>query len=119
MRVPSNRSAESERSALQGVTLLSGSGKARALPLALRQDSAALMAGMDTKVSVYVQFELLLHVFSTEQRKNLGNIHGKNAWKLEIQKQEEKLFEFMLWRILDSKIHRNIFGCTCVSVNCH
>ena len=113
MRVPSPRSAESERSALQDVTLLSASGKARALPLALREDSAALL------VSVYVQFELLLHVFSTEQRKNLGNIHGKNAWKLEIQKQEEKLFEFMLWRILDSKVHRNIFGCTCVSVNCH
>ena len=79
------------------------------------------MAGLDTKVSVYVQFELLLHVFSTEQRKIWEILHllGKNAWKLEIQKQEEKLFEFMLWRILDSKVHRNIFGCTCVSVNCH
>ena len=79
MRVPSPRSAESERSALQGVTLLRRSGKARALPLGLRQDSAALMAGLDTKVSVYVQFELLLHVFSTEQRKNLGS--GKYPWE--------------------------------------
>ena len=92
LRVPSPRSAESERSALQGVTLLRGSAKARALPLALRQDSAALMAGLDTKVSVYVQFELLLHVFSTEQRKNLGNIHGKNRkmhgnWKYKNKKK--------------------------------